>query len=360
MVGMVGYVWPAAMETGTVYVNGSVFDGELGQAVAAAGAGGLVEIEGTVYSRPVGLDFGSAPNTYEVGGVQTVVRLADVTIAGRGTNARIVLQPGYSDARDGSDDLKEDLLTVRGDHVTVRNLTLDAKLGVDFPLRVFGNHFMAEDVICKGGQRGAVNILSNYSGTVRSFIRVGALDSLQGGFYFDESPDCSGLTFTDCYTDGNVRVGVLVRNGYGDVGKLDLSGIQCRENRWAIEDRKGGVMNVTTPRWGTIEIVGLPTDRNAEQIATDVSLYYPMESAYKHIQFGTAALWPAVLCSAIATDRYGFNTEIHYAAAFYAADDLREGETITGFGFAPVLFLMQFLEMGLRFLPPVFRELFCT
>ncbi|MDR2526078.1 MAG: hypothetical protein LBC83_07890 [Oscillospiraceae bacterium] len=307
-----------AADDGRIYLNGAAFSGTLREALAQACGGGLVEIEGRVTTLPVGLRDGSFD-----GGLI----FHDLTLRGKGENAQIVLQAGYNDSLNAElRDRREDVLTVRGDGVTIENLTINARFGVDFALRVFADRFSATDVICLGGQRGAVNILSRYTGKTMLLRRVQANYSRQGGFYFDESPDCGGLVLEDCSTEGNIRAGVLVRNGYDAVGNLDLSGVRCKEGVFAVEDRAAGRIGDGAP--APITLLAPPRNAAGVPIDTAKALFFALEGAYKHIRYGAEVGQYAGAAHSIQTQRYGFTTRIFYTLQSSAAADLREGEAI--------------------------------
>ncbi|MDR1465065.1 MAG: hypothetical protein LBJ11_07195 [Oscillospiraceae bacterium] len=300
----------AGAKTSALTVNGEAFSGTFQEALAAAGPGGLVEISGTVYTRPVGWldDF--------------VVQ--DVTIQGNGAGAVLALESLYFDAISA----KCDVLTIRGDNVTVRNLTIRAGLRVDFPLRLFGSNLLVEDVTCTGGTRGAVNILGLRPGKTMTFRRVRAQSSLQGGFYFDDDTDCAGLTMEDCVTSGNLRVGVLVRNTYNDVLDLDLSGIRCREGVFAVEDRTRADL-AEGERTKEIRILAPPQDAQGKPIDTARALNISfIETKYDHIRYGVSSEECAGADAWIDASRYGFDTRIHYTLPGAAEADCRDGETV--------------------------------
>ncbi|MDR2752978.1 MAG: hypothetical protein LBB50_01555 [Oscillospiraceae bacterium] len=306
----------AGLQKGQIYVNGTAFDGSFREAVAQAIPGGTVEIEGTVYTRPVGWDV---PD-------KTMLVVENVTIEGRGANARLQLEPFYFD--DYSN--KTDVLTIRGDNVTVRNLHINAGLRVDFPLRVFGDNVLVEDVTCVGGLRGAVNILALWSPEkTQTYRRVRAESSVQGGFYFDDDIDCTGLTLEGCVTRGNLRVGVLVRNSYNAVQRLDLSGIACEEGVWAIEDRVTGTIG-GAPR-ADISILAGPKNTDGEPIPLDRARYIPFieGDSYRHYRFGMAKDDGSY--GTITTNRYGFDVTLGYSLlqSDAAAGDALEGDVLS-------------------------------
>ncbi len=276
---------------GSLYVNGTAFDGSFQQAVEAAMPGGTVEIEGRVFTRPVGWT--------------NSITVDNVTIQGRGRGAVLALEPFYF-ADYGN---KCDVLTIQGNDVTVKNLTINAGLRVDFPLRVFGSGILIEDVTCVGGLRGAVNVLGVNTGKTQTYRNVKANSSVQGGFYLDNDDDCAGLVFEKCTTEGNLRVGVLVRNSYSAVVGVDLSGITCKEGVWAIEDRETTIGGA--PR-ADVKIVAGPRDANGQTIDLSRARYIPFieNSSYRHYRFGI----PESQCNGAAlreeTDIYGFPTTL--------------------------------------------------
>jgi len=225
--------------------------------------------------------------------------VADVTIQGRGAGAALALEPFYF----GDYSSKCDVLTIQGDGVTVKNLTINAGLRVDFPLRVFGSDILIEDVTCVGGLRGAVNVLGMRTGKTQTYRNVRANGSLQGGFYFDDDWDCAGLVLEGCSTDGNLRAGALVRNSYGAVAGLDLSGITCNEGVWAIEDRVAGAI-------GGGERAEIAILAGPKGIDNSKARYIPFieNESYRHYRFGVpeGQLRGAVLEEAV--DYYGFDT----------------------------------------------------
>ena len=285
----------ASAAGGSVYVNGEAFTGTFLEALEAAMPGGTIEIEGRVHTRPVGTQN---------------ITVTDVTIQSRGAGAVLALEPFYFD--DYS--TKVDVLTIRGDNVTIKDLTINAGLRVDFPLRVFGSNILVENVTCTGGLRGAVNILGMRTGKTQTYRNVRAENSLQGGFYFDDDNDCAGLTFENCSTAGNLRVGVLVRNSYSAVLGLDLSGITCEEGVWAIEDRDGTIggapraeiLIAAGPKTAAGQLIDLSRARHISFIENE---------SYSHYRFGV----PDSQCRGASveepTNRYGFDTVLLSSAA---------------------------------------------
>jgi hypothetical protein len=301
---------------GTIYVNGEVFSGTLQEAITFAD-NKLVEVEGLVYTRPVG-------------------NVHDVTIQGRGKDARIELEPFYFDAMYS----KTDVLTITGTNVVIRDLSIDAGFRVDFPLRIFGSarDVLIENVEAKHGTRGAVNILSPFNIIMR---KVRANSSVQGGFYFDDLEEEEGnIVFEDCSTSGNLRTGVLIRNTYTTVIGLDLSGITCYEGHFAVEDRIEGSVNGA--RYPEIKLTAPPKTQEGKPIDTSIANFYPVEGFgqnYKHIRYGMDKIEYAGASSYIDTERYGFDTRIYYLFPSWAEGDQREGEEISSQSFAMALIM---------------------
>lgn len=296
----------AAGESG-LYVNGDPFPGTLEEAILA-GRGGTVTVSGTVYTKPVGRpDSG--------------ILIENVTIEGV-NNAKIVLQRGYwADISN-----KVDVLTLRGQNVTLRNLEVDAGFRVDFPIRIFPGsaHILLENVVARHGTRGAVNLLSSADILLRG---VQANESIQGGFYFDDVYDASGIRFENCSTSGNLRTGVLIRNGYGPCINVNLEGITCHEGTFAVEDRMAGTIGGSTR--AEITITHAPKNASGTAISTDKAIYYPVETAYQHIRYGISNADLIGASATILIDRYGMETCVYYLSLSAAEKDLREGETIT-------------------------------
>ena len=295
---------PCFAAQGSITVNGNAFSGTLAQAIALAGKGGTVGITGTVATEPVGYLDGT--------------RVADVTIQGDAPGATITLPASFVDLNNS----KYDVLTVSGANVILKNLTVDACLKVDFAIRFLNSssHASVENVTARRGTRGAVNILSANSLT---FKNVQANDSIQGGFYFDAIWDASRVVFENCTTAGNVRTGVLVRNGYGAVLNLNLAGITCAENTFAVEDRREGTIG--GGERAEIQIVAAPYNAAGEVISTVTAKSFAVEQMYEHIRFGIAAGETDACRASITTDRYGFRTTVYYSTRSLADADVRTG-----------------------------------
>ncbi|MDR1928143.1 MAG: hypothetical protein LBQ33_05840 [Oscillospiraceae bacterium] len=338
---------PGYAADGKILVNGETFTGSFNEAVRAAGVGGVVEISGKVYTRPVGWE---EPDGFI---------LHDITIRGAGTGAVLALERFYLD--DISN--KKDVLTVQGDNVTVQNLTIQAGLRVDFPLRTWGNNFLMENVVCVGGTRGAVNILGLRTGKTMTFRNVKANSSVQGGFYFDDDTDCAGLTMENCSTGGNMRVGVLVRNTYNSVQGLDLSGIACKEGLFAVEDRTVADLE-EGKEIKEIQILAPPKDASGQPVDTSKALNISfIEGKYQHIRYGAPAAQYAGIGAEIDTVRYGFSTKIGYTLPSAAEYDAREGESViyTGDWYAQSLGkAAAFLDYGVYSLERIVRMLFAA
>ncbi|MDR3293399.1 MAG: hypothetical protein LBT20_04765 [Clostridiales bacterium] len=296
---------------GRIYVNGAEFSGTLKEAVTLAGGGGTVEIEGTVYTTPVGDPSRSNEPI-----------LHDITIKGRDFSAAIVLKSGYY----GDIYNKTDVLTVAGANVAIRDLTIDGGFRIDFPLRIFAwaENVSVENVTARRGTRGAVNILSDKNISLKN---VRADDGAQSGFYLDGGLDGAGISFLDCSTRGNFRTGVLVRNCYGAVENLDLSGITCFENTFSIEDRIGGGINNNGIAY-PMSILLPPKNKDGEPIKTDAAAYFNVERQYRHYRYGISPAEYAGAKAFIDAERYGMNTRFYYLDESVAASNRTEIETV--------------------------------
>jgi hypothetical protein len=278
---------------------------------------GAVEIEGTVYTRPVG---GSA------GGEEGKPVISGVTIRGRGENARIELEPFYF----GGMNDKTDVITVAGSNVEIRDLTIDAGFRVDFPLRILGaaRDITVENVEAAHGLRGAVNVLSPDNIRMKN---VRANSSVQGGFYFDDLEEgAENVVFEDCSTKGNFRTGVLIRNAYESVVGLNLGGITCYEDHFAVEDRVSGTLS--GDKYGEIFLTAPPKNSKGEPIDVSVAKFYAVEGfgeKYKHIRYGMDGLEYSGALAYIETERYGFETKIYYLFPGQAENDCRAGEEVS-------------------------------
>ncbi|MDR1806021.1 MAG: right-handed parallel beta-helix repeat-containing protein [Clostridium sp.] len=302
---------------GKLYVDGASFSGSLQEAIAAAEAGGgLVEVEGTVYTGPVGDPANAAAFTVH-----------DVTIAGRGSTAKIELEPFYLDAISK----KLDVITVLGGNVVIKNLRIDACFRVDFALRIFSgaSNVLVENVVAEHGTRGAINILSPNN---IAFVNTQANASVQGGFYFDDIDEAGSvnISFEDCSTTGNLRTGVLARKGYTTVVDLDLSGITCYEGNFAVEERIDGSMGDSDSySYEHVRLLAPPKNASGSPIDTSVAICYKLEDAYKHYRYGIDKLAYQGAMASIQTERYGFSTRIYYLLESQAAADLWPGESLT-------------------------------
>ena len=301
-----------------IQVDGAPFDGTLAQAIALAGqSGGTVGIFGKVTTHPIG--------TGEYNGT----RIDNVTLQGMTSDAQIVLLPTFFDLNNS----KFDVLTVTGSSVTIRDLTVDAGLKVDFPIRVMNgaDGIILENVIARRGTRGAVNLLT--SGCV-GLTNVQANESIQGGFYFDAC-DCTNVSFVNCSTKGNLRTGVLVRNGYAALTNLDLSGVACHEGTFAVEDRMAGT--ISGGPWAEISILAAPKNAQGEAIRTDRAKLFHVEQAYQHIRYGVGDGNIASSAARITTVRYGFDSTIYYGSKSAAEADKRTGEAMSCIPFFTIL-----------------------
>ncbi len=313
---------------GYIKLNGSAdsFTGTLAEAITAAGAGGTVDIYGTVFTNPIG--------TGEYAG--TVI--TDITIQGKTEDAAISIHPLFVDLNDS----KFDVLTVKGSDVLIKDLTVDALYRVDFPIRIFGgsSDVTLENVVAKHGTRGSVNILASDK---ISFINVQANESNQGGFYFDCAYDCTNVSFTNCSTSKNSRTGVLIRNGYGPSTNIDLSGITCFENTFAVEDRMQGTIGGGEA--AEIQIIAPPKDTDGKAIETARAMFFIIEKQYQHIRYGVTENDVLDAMASIDADRYGFETTIYYKSVDAAESDVREGETIVKYSIFKVIYnrIMKFI-----------------
>lgn len=293
--------------SGSIEVNGEAFSGTLAQAISSAGDGGLVEISGKIYTMPIGKNDG------------TLVK--NITIAGK-NNAQIILSNKFIMRAD--DNL--DVLTIKGNNVTVKDVLIDARWKVDYPLNVFcwTTNLVIENVVVQHGIRGGVDIMAG--GNVL-FKNVLARNSLQGGFSIANYGDASGLKFENCRTSGNwYRSGVLICNGYGPSTNVDASGITCEEGYFSVHDRVAGTISGGERAGATF--VAAPLDVNGNPISTDVAMYYPLEKAYYHIRFGVGSkeIKPA-LCY-VDTDAYGFESRVYFDNKDKAKIFAHEGEEV--------------------------------
>lgn len=320
---------PQPEPTDFITVNSDLFEGTLAEAIAAAGPGGTVGIHGRVETLPVGLL-----------GTDGAVEINDVTIQGETEGATLILPALYFDLNDS----KLDVLTISGSDVTIRNLTVDAFYKIDFAIRMLpgATNVMIDNVIARRGVRGAINVLSSSGITI---MNTQANDSMQGGFYFDNIENGSGITFTNCTTSGNSRGGVLVRNAYGPVMNLNLSGIQCLENIFCIEDRIEGLVS-GGPR-AEIQMIAVPKDANGEPFDTEKALFFRVESAYQHIRYGVSDYDILDARAYISADRYGVETDIYYKSLHEAQGDLREGEELSELSLLQMFLnrIMKFIEI---------------
>jgi hypothetical protein len=240
---------------GSIYLNDNLVKMTLPEVIAAAEPGDIVEISGTVYTKPV------------------EVWTDNLTIAGRGGGAKIELTRGYW--RDIEN--KVDVLTLNGDTIILRDVTVDAGFRVDHPVRILqGRNVTLENVTTRRGMRSALDILN---GENHRFINVRAADSWQSGVCINSDVDGAGLYFENVSTRGNWRAGVLVRNYYGSAINIDLGGITVHEGTWATEFRHGNLTNI-------IEITHPPVNRAGETIEMQNGRDYNVERKYKHTRYG--------------------------------------------------------------------------
>jgi hypothetical protein len=303
---------PDPAPTDYITVDSELFAGTLAEAIAAAGPGGIVGIHGRVETLPIGY-----------GAVEDAAIIQDVTIQGETENATVILPALYFDLHDSG----FDVLTIEGANVTIRNVTVDAFYKVDFAIKVSesASNVTLENVVAKRGIRGAVQILSSSAVTLSG---TQANDSMQGGFFLDKIEDGTGLAFTNCSTSGNTRGGIIIRNSYGSVSDLDLSGVSCSENIFCVEDFMAGTLG-GGPR-GEILLAAAPKNAEGETIDTEKALFFRIDASYQHVRYGISEYDVLDARAYIPTDRYGLDTDIYYKSLSEAQGDLREGESITG------------------------------
>lgn len=292
---------------GAIFVNGARFDGTFEEAINK-GKGGVVSLEGTVFTKPVGDPHFS----------QTTVE--NIVIEGLG-DATLKLDPLYYD-----DFYKNtDVLTIAGRGVTVKNLTIDGHFAVDYPLRILASssNVLIENVTARHGWRGAVDVLTHNDATLKN---VRAENSRQAGFTVQATFNSGRIVFENCSTKENLRTGVMVRNGYDGCTNLDLSGITCFENTFSVEDRMQGTI-AGRPR-GAVQILKPPKDSSGNPIRTDRGMFFNREKSYQHIRFGVSEndIKAADAYIDIDAERYGFESRIYFLSSKAAEKDLRAGE----------------------------------
>ncbi len=293
---------------GTVYVNGEAFDGTVAEAIVAAGVGGTVGIGGTVYTEPIGKRDGSL--------------VTDITISGVGDDAKLILTLDFKPKSD--DNL--DVLTIKGSNVTVKDLTIDARFFVDYPICVFcyTDNISIDNVTVLHGIRGGVNVMTG--GNVL-FRDVCANDTKQAGFVFENCGDASNIRFENCSTKGNFyHAGLIVKNGYGADTNIDATGLTCYENCFAFHDRVKGTI------WGDeradLSIKVPPLNSKGERISLDYGVYYPLEQSYQHIRFGEPESEARFKTAKLTTSKYGFETVIYYDDLSAARATVIEGDSL--------------------------------
>ncbi|MDR3313133.1 MAG: hypothetical protein LBS96_01600 [Oscillospiraceae bacterium] len=285
----------------------------LTEAFAAAASGDTVTVSGKVTTAPAAIPSG-------------------VTLEGK-DGAVIAIDP--TKLGDGNEVLRI------GADGAIKNVTVSGGLKTLFAIRIFGaasGVVVLEDVVAKSALRGGVNIL-NVNGSTVTLKNVAANANGQAGFYFDADPAAEGITFENSATAQNRRTGVIIRNAFGNVTGLDLSGVKCGEGSFAIEER-----TASAEPFNTITLVAPPAG-----ISTAKALRYLVEEEYTHFRFG--ATIPVTLGSSasIKTNRYGFETELYYTLASTAEADVRDGETITPGNFFSLSFgkvLVAFAWLG--------------
>lgn len=303
---------------GSITVNGESFSGTFSEAISAAGKGGVVEIKGTVKTMPVGK--------------RDNCLVSDVTI--RGTDdAKLVLSGSFRMKED--DNL--DVLTIKGQNVTVENLRIDARYQVDYALCIFPgtDNVHIENVVTGKGIRGAINVMSD--GHI-SFKNVEANYGVQTGIEF-ETCDGTNFTFENCSTKGNwYKVGIIVKNGYSPCVNIDASGITCYENYFAFHDRYSGTIGGGDR--AALSITAAPKNSAGESIATDKAMYYNLEKAYLHIRYGVTDKDIRTAVSYIDSTAYGVNTRVYFDDNDVAEKYLHDGEEIVSIGNVSKLFII--------------------
>lgn len=291
---------------GFILVNGEHFCGTLSQAITSAGENGLVEINGTVYTMPIGKKDNCL--------------VTDVTIKGE-NNAKIILDNRFIMKND--DNL--DVLTVKGQNVYISNINIDAKYRVDYAVCIYpgSNNVVIENVVAAKGIRGAVNVMGD--GRI-DFKNLQANYGMQTGFQF-EACDGTNITFENCSTLGNwYKAGIIIKNGYNHCINIDASGITCYENCFSFHDRFSGTIGGDERQ--PMSLIAPPKDSNGNPISTDKAMYYPVEKSYLHIRYGISDKDISTACCYVNSSAYGFNSQIYFDDIKAAQDFLHEGESI--------------------------------
>lgn len=325
---------PVNAASGSISVNGEVFSGTLAEALKAAGAGGYIELSGTVYTMPIGKNDGS--------------RVQNVTITGK-DNAQLVLSEDFTDLGDTN----LDVMTIKGNNVTLRDMLIDARWMVDYPLNVFGaDNITIENVIVEHGKRGGVNVMT--SGRVL-FKDMTARDSLQAGFAFENCADASRIRFENCVTRNNVyNSGILICNGYASTRNVDASGLTCNEGHFSVHDRYSGTLGGGVRAAATFTFP--PKNADGQPISTDRAMYYPLEKAYLHIRYGVSEEDTATAVCSVKTNCYGFDTTVYFDDEDTARLFLHEGEQIEKLGGSNPVFV--FFTRILNYIKMFFSLLF--
>ena len=267
--------------------------------------------------------------------IDPVGDLAGVSIIGQGDNAGLYLNKDVKP----TEGHVHDVITVKGGDVTLKDLTLDAKGKVNFPLRLMSGsaeNITVENVTLTGGKRGGVNVLNKDAQNI-TLKNVTAAPGGEGAFYFDANGGGSGIKFENCTTTSGAGVDVLIRNAYGSSTDLDLSGITCTNNAFAIEERLGGIIEGTGKgQIGKISFTNPPKDNGGAPIQTTWAVNTVATSAgteYRHYEFGadhSAATYY------LDTTRYtGAALKLYYFgvdALSKATADKRVGETLHAIG----------------------------
>lgn len=292
---------------GSLSVNGAAFDGTLAEAIESAGVGGTVTLRGTVHTQPLG-KLGS-------------LVIHDITIEGE-SDAKLLIADDFIP----HDDDNLDIITIKGNNVTIKNLLIDAGWRVDYPLNTFcyTDNIVIENVTVQHGIRGGINVMTD--GHVL-FKNVSCVNCYQAGFGLENCLDASNLVFENCVTSGSwYRSGILLCNGYGPTVNVDASGIICEEGHFSVHDRWTG--SISGGERQTITYTAPPKDSSGNPIDTSRAMYYPLEKAYLCLRFGVSDAETASAVCYVDTTAYGFETRVYFDDYEDAENFVHEGETV--------------------------------
>lgn len=301
-----------------ISVNGSTFSGTLSEAITSAGDGGTVQVSGTVFTYPIGKRDGCLINHVTIQGVN---------------DAKLILDPLFKMTQD--DNL--DILSIKGNDVTIKDISIDATLRVDYAICVFCNtdNITLENVAALHGIRGGINVMT--SGHV-DFNNVRANSSVQGGFVFENCEDASNISFENCSTRGNwYRVGLILKNGYGPCRNVDASGLTCYEDCFAFHDRVAGTIGGDLRQ--DITLAAPPKNSAGNPIDTGFAMYYPLEKAYQHIRFGVSKANIKTAVASVETDQYGFTAKLYFDDLETAQANAQSGGTLTELAGGNLIFI---------------------